>query len=227
MLAQSQLPPLPESVHSLVLSNLQTPIFIIGRDYRITWSNLDDAEFGQTDQCISGRHCYTVYLKRRKPCPECPVRIVWSTNRSYTGELWIPQINGSGRWVEVRAYPVRDEQGRVVSVLKMGFDVSDKKIKEQKLEKYIETLERALFERTREEARDLSSDHTISDRHGLTERELEVTRLMAGGMTNVQIASILSISRHTVKTHVTHIYNKLGFSDRAQTAAWAARRNII
>lgn len=61
----------------------------------------------------------------------------------------------------------------------------------------------------------------------LTERELEVLRLLASGSSNPEIAESLSISKHTVKSHVTHIYDKLGVNDRAQTAVWASLHNVI
>jgi len=61
----------------------------------------------------------------------------------------------------------------------------------------------------------------------LTGREIEVLRLLAEGATNTEIAVILSISPHTVKSHVVHIFNKLGVNDRTQAAVWATRHGIV
>jgi len=61
----------------------------------------------------------------------------------------------------------------------------------------------------------------------LTKRELEVLRLLAKGMSNPEIAESLSISHHTVKSHVTHIYDKLGVNDRALAAVWASLHKLI
>jgi DNA-binding CsgD family transcriptional regulator/ArsR family metal-binding transcriptional regulator len=61
----------------------------------------------------------------------------------------------------------------------------------------------------------------------LTRREIEVLRLVAQGATNTEISDALDISPHTVKSHIIHIFNKLGVNDRTQAAVWAARRNII
>lgn len=58
----------------------------------------------------------------------------------------------------------------------------------------------------------------------LTPVELEVVRLIASGSSNEQIAEHLFISKGTVKTHITHIFEKLGVSSRAQVAAEATRR---
>jgi DNA-binding NarL/FixJ family response regulator len=61
----------------------------------------------------------------------------------------------------------------------------------------------------------------------LTDRELEVLRLLARGETNAEISCHLGISPHTVKSHVIHIFNKLGVNDRTQAAVWAARHQLI
>ena len=58
----------------------------------------------------------------------------------------------------------------------------------------------------------------------LSPREIEVADLVAEGLSNPAIARRLYLSRPTVASHVAHILTKLGFSSRAQIAAWAAQR---
>jgi two-component system NarL family response regulator len=58
-------------------------------------------------------------------------------------------------------------------------------------------------------------------------RELEVLGLMAQGMSNLDIATALSISENTVKTHVNRILSKLGVSDRTQAVIVAVKRGIV
>jgi NarL family two-component system response regulator LiaR len=60
----------------------------------------------------------------------------------------------------------------------------------------------------------------------LTERELEVLRLIAAGMNNHEIAEKLVISEKTVKTHVSNILGKLGVEDRTQAAIWALKHDL-
>ena len=60
----------------------------------------------------------------------------------------------------------------------------------------------------------------------LTPTELEVMRHTAAGLTNPQIGERMFISRNTVKTHLSHIFAKLGMSSRAELAAEATKRNI-
>jgi NarL family two-component system response regulator LiaR len=61
---------------------------------------------------------------------------------------------------------------------------------------------------------------------GLTERELEVLRLIARGMSNKQIAGELVVSEKTVKTHVSNILAKLHLADRTQAALYAVREGL-
>jgi DNA-binding NarL/FixJ family response regulator len=60
----------------------------------------------------------------------------------------------------------------------------------------------------------------------LTPRELDVLRLVAEGLASKQIARRLDIAEKTVKAHLTHIYQRLGVSDRTQAALWAQRNGI-
>jgi DNA-binding NarL/FixJ family response regulator len=62
---------------------------------------------------------------------------------------------------------------------------------------------------------------------GLTARELEVLALIAGGLSNGQIARDLFVSEATVKTHVNHIFAKAGVRDRAQAVHYAYQRGIV
>jgi DNA-binding NarL/FixJ family response regulator len=61
----------------------------------------------------------------------------------------------------------------------------------------------------------------------LSPREREVLGHIARGLTNRQIAEALVISEHTARNHVTSILDKLGFSRRAEAAAYAARLGLI
>jgi NarL family two-component system response regulator LiaR len=61
---------------------------------------------------------------------------------------------------------------------------------------------------------------------GLTERELEVLRLIARGLSNKLIARELAVAEKTVKTHVSNILAKLHLTDRTQAALYAVRRGI-
>lgn len=64
---------------------------------------------------------------------------------------------------------------------------------------------------------DISSDkQSLKDKFSLSDREVEVTELLAKGMSNQIISENLYISINTVKTHIKNIYGKLGISNRLQ-----------
>lgn len=62
---------------------------------------------------------------------------------------------------------------------------------------------------------------------GLTDREVEVLRLMAQGLSNREMASSLGITAKTAGHHVQHIYDKLGFSTRAAAAIFAVEHGLL
>ena len=61
----------------------------------------------------------------------------------------------------------------------------------------------------------------------LTQRETQVLRHMALGLSNKEIAQSLTISVETVKEHVQNILRKIAVSDRTQAAVWAVRRGLV
>jgi DNA-binding NarL/FixJ family response regulator len=67
----------------------------------------------------------------------------------------------------------------------------------------------------------------LGQRERLSQRELEIIRLVASGTTNREIAKKLFISEATVKTHLLHIYEKLGVRDRAAAVSEAYQRGLL
>jgi DNA-binding CsgD family transcriptional regulator len=62
---------------------------------------------------------------------------------------------------------------------------------------------------------------------GLSDREVEVLRLVAGGLSNREIAAALSISPRTAEHHVQHVYAKIGVSTRAGAAMYAMEHALL
>ncbi len=67
---------------------------------------------------------------------------------------------------------------------------------------------------------------TLTD-NKLTQREVEVLRLIAFGHTSVEIARMLHLSPRTIETHRAHIHKKLGLASRAELVRYALRRGLI
>ncbi|HEY1602586.1 MAG TPA: response regulator transcription factor [Pirellulales bacterium] len=68
---------------------------------------------------------------------------------------------------------------------------------------------------------------TEDDEASLTQRETQVLRHLALGLSNKEIAKSLAISVETVKEHVQHVLRKIGVNDRTQAAVYAVRKGIV
>ncbi len=109
-------------------------------------------------------------------------------------------------------------------------------LKDMKMEKLVEALNRAVQGEVTLHPRvasrvlqNLRGDNAEDPQlfTDLTERELEVLKLIANGLSNSQIAQNLTISENTVKGHVSNILSKLHLADRTQVAVYAWQRGIV
>jgi pimeloyl-ACP methyl ester carboxylesterase len=73
----------------------------------------------------------------------------------------------------------------------------------------------------------LAEPHTPALPDGLTEREVEILGLLAGGRSNAAIAGLLTISTRTVERHIENLYTKIGSHNRAEATAYAFRRGLV
>ncbi len=109
-------------------------------------------------------------------------------------------------------------------------------LKDMKMDKLAEVLRRAIqgevtlhprvAARVLQNIRSENSDEQALFTE-LTDRELDVLKLIATGLTNSQIAEKLVISENTVKGHVSNILSKLHLADRTQVAVYAWQRGIV
>jgi DNA-binding NarL/FixJ family response regulator len=109
-------------------------------------------------------------------------------------------------------------------------------LKDMKMDKLVETIHRAVdgevtlhplvAARVLQNIRgENSEEQTLFT--DLTERELDVLKLIASGLSNSQIAAELVISENTVKGHVSNILSKLHLADRTQVAVYAWQKGIV
>lgn len=73
----------------------------------------------------------------------------------------------------------------------------------------------------------MMKNSSIDKINELTNREIEILRLVAGGLLNKEIGIRLNISERTVKNHVSNIFKKIQVSDRTQAAVFAIKNNLI
>lgn len=90
-------------------------------------------------------------------------------------------------------------------------------------------LDPAITERVLTSYRSTAPPVADTDRavEGLSPREVEVLRLMASSATNAEIADVLFVSEATVKSHVGHIFTKLGLRDRAAAIVFAFDHGLV
>lgn len=123
-------------------------------------------------------------------------------------------------------YQVCDSTGKKSSVVTLDVDMAKSYIDLQHANANIFKLQKKISELSKIPA-SVPQKNSNAPVSPLTGRETDVLRMMANGATNNEIARTLNISSHTVKSHVTNIFNKLGVNNRAQSSVWAARHNLV
>lgn len=145
-------------------------------------------------------------------------------SRQFTSIVNCPHM---ARPMEEKAiFPVYDRHGNVVRTVSFAIDSNSLHQQINLNEARIQDLQSQLvsFEQERVANIDVANSALPAP---LTRREIEVLRLIARGATNKEISAELQISQHTVKSHVIHIFNKIGVNDRAQASAWGAMHGVL
>ena len=209
-----------------LFSSIRTPFGIFGRDRKIVWINKSMAFIHRCEQEKAiGKLCHAALKGCEHPCKECFLVKAIATGRTQVLEMSMDVPGRGRRWGEVQAYPVRDQNKNVSAVIIIVFETTATKEAMQKQRNYTELLEKQLSSRVNGSENVSSGDAVRSAK--LSRREADVLRLVTEGYTNIQIAEVLNISAHTVKSHVNSLFNKLGVNDRTQAAVMAARNQLI
>jgi len=191
-----------------LFSSIRTPFGIFDRDRRIVWINKSMAFVHRCDQEQAiGKRCYEALKGCEIACKECFLVEAITSGRTQVLEMGM-EVPGSGRrWGEVQAYPVRDGDKKVSAVIIIVFETTASRQALQRQKNYTELLEQQLRSK---ESRSGQVDPGSTDvllNAKLSRRESDVLRLVTEGYTNVQIAEVLNISSHTVKSHVNSLFN--------------------
>jgi PAS domain S-box-containing protein len=218
---------IPAGFYHAILNGIRDPFNIVDREYRLLWVNQARARFHQQNrQDMIGRTCYEMFQRRSRPCAECPVRVVFETGKPCVMDRSVTLPDGTVKWGNVRAYPIFNDQGEVEYAIQIMIDVTREKLKNARQTRHVESLEKTVQELNGNNVRNLIQYDDRGKIH-LTARETEVLGLLANGSSNNEIAKVLSVSPHTVKSHVMNILGKLGVKDRTRAAVWAVRRKLV
>lgn len=187
------------------LNSIRDPLIILDVDFNILYINKNGAAvYGHKHDHLIGKKCFEQFQDSASPCVICPIEPVFALEKTHISEKWVTLPNGGRRCGEVRSYPVFDETNKAIAVTSIIVDITDKKY--QHLAK---------------------PDHDTNIKFNLSRRETQILDLISKGYTNPGISDKLSISINTVKSHIVHIFNKIGVSDRTQAAIIALKSNLI
>ena len=128
---------------------------------------------------------------------------------------------GSVRILVFSNYGAGDDVARAIQAGASGYVVKD-----MPLEKLLEAI-RTVFAGKLYLPPEIAGRLTGRIQSQLSDRELEVLRLIARGLSNKEIASRIGIVEGTVKAHVTNIFQKLGAVDRTSAVTIAMKRNLL
>lgn len=161
-------------------------------------------------------------------CKECGygtcLAFAAALSRQHTTQVKCPYLPNPVD--EKSTFKVVDKKGKEVRTVSLAIDTNCLQREISEKEAYIEKLQIRLaeFERSRVDSIEKNNARLLSP---LTAREIEVLEMVAQGATNKEISQEMNISEHTVKSHVIHIFDKLGVNDRAQASVWAAKNGLI
>ncbi|HEX9987785.1 MAG TPA: response regulator transcription factor [Chloroflexia bacterium] len=141
----------------------------------------------------------------------------------------ITMLSPSSRVIVLTSFSEDEKVFASIKAGAQGYLMKD--VLPQELVRAIRTVHRGEAQLDPEIARKLMQEFTnpqpATPKHDLTERELEVLRLIAQGKSNKDISEDLVLSEKTVKTHVSNILQKLHLTDRTQAAVYALRQKIV
>jgi PAS domain S-box-containing protein len=115
-------------------------ILLLSTDYKVIWANRAALEeSGYTLEEIRGECCYSITHHRDTPCnpPDepCPIDSVLKDGKPHTIVHTHQGANGESRYVEVTAYPIRDDSGEIVKYIHVSKDITERKRTEEEINK--------------------------------------------------------------------------------------------
>lgn len=163
------------------------------------------------DRAWCRNNCYVTAMARAGQ----PVETFNTIARTKAGEL---------RWINISILALQtpgDADSQVV--MHLFRDATELKLQERFTRQVVDLVE-GLWQQPQTYAPAVRTDDWVEK---LTDRELDVLRMLAQGYSMDQIAQLLSISKATARNHTQSIYQKLGVHNRAQAVAYAYDQNLV
>jgi PAS domain S-box-containing protein len=213
-----------------ILESIRTPFGIFGKDLRVLWLNKPLARIHSCrPEEVIGDFCYHAFHGCDRICEACFLEEVRTHGRTVVLEKSHEFPDGKRRWGEIHAYPVRDKERTVAAIIVIIFETTSRIENIARHKQYSALLAEKLNRKTDQQVASDGADRKGDDFSPgeLSQREMEVLRLIVDGYTNPQISDMLLISGNTVKRHISNLFIKLDVSDRTQAAVLAVREKIV
>lgn len=124
--------------------NIGAGITIINRDYRIVWANrlLSGGEH------LENKPCRSIYGESCDFCSSCGAKKIFDDGASVERHDQLIKNGDKEKWIELIATPIKDKDGKVIAVLELAVDVTERKLLQTKLADYSQRLEEIVQKRT-------------------------------------------------------------------------------
>jgi PAS domain S-box-containing protein len=129
-----------------VFDAIQDGISVLDTDLNVIRTNRWIEEMYAHQMPLAGRKCYKVYQQRQSPCPWCPTLRTVETGEVQTETVPYPSADDPKGWIELSAFPLKDEQGQVMSVIEYVKDITERVRAEEELRESNQRLEGTLAE---------------------------------------------------------------------------------
>lgn len=130
-----------------ILDGISDAIVVLDNELNILWSNkIAVDQYGS----IPGRKCYEVYKGLKEPCLDCITRKTFRDGIIRSSETKVIKKDGEYAYSIINCSPIKDLQGKIISVVEVFRDITERKKDQEKLKKYREHLEELVKERTKE-----------------------------------------------------------------------------
>ena len=116
-----------------IFDSIQDGLSVLDRDLNVVRANAWMQKMYAHEAPLEGTKCYAVYQQRDSACPWCPTVKAMETGETQSAEVPFPNAQEVRGWIDVSAFPLKDERGEVTGVIEHVKDITDRKRVEEVL----------------------------------------------------------------------------------------------